>query len=87
MKYPKQELTLLIEKLNILKNKKLKFIDNDSLVIPLSHNISGNPSRFTMGNVRLFLDTDWKINLSKYKIIVTSLLTFPLLLLYGYHKE
>ena len=51
--------------------------------LPL-HTLGGNPVRFRRGRVRLELDEEWKSKMSRRQKALVSVLTYPLLLAYGY---
>jgi hypothetical protein len=53
----------------------------------VSHSISGNPQRFEKIQRPKVLDERWKSGMPYTAQIMTSVLTAPLLLLYGYHKR
>jgi len=48
------------------------------------HTLSGNPVRFRRGRVRLELDDEWKVEMSRGQKALVSAITFPLLITYGY---
>jgi sulfotransferase family protein len=49
-----------------------------------SHTLTGNPSRFESGPVRLRLDDEWRSRLTRTDRIVVTLLAMPGLLRFGY---
>ncbi|HEX9855851.1 MAG TPA: sulfotransferase [Acidimicrobiia bacterium] len=49
-----------------------------------SHSISGNPSRFDVGTVRLSEDIEWIGGIGRRDRITTTVLTWPLMLRYRY---
>lgn len=49
-----------------------------------SHSVSGNPARFSTGNVSITSDSEWTEKLARNSRIVTVALTWPLLLWYRY---
>lgn len=74
--------------------KILQFIEEPTDKIPIDskhqaslevcHTISGNPSRFSTGTVKLKIDEQWKSDMKKSDRRTLSLLTWPLLWRYGY---
>ncbi|MFZ0322802.1 MAG: hypothetical protein WAN48_01590, partial [Actinomycetes bacterium] len=53
-------------------------------VLPSSHGISGNPSRFTTGEVTLRADVEWRTSLSRRDRLTATALGLPGLLGHGY---
>lgn len=49
-----------------------------------NHSVWGNPARFQTGETEIKLDEEWKEKMNKTDILISSLVTFPLLLKYGY---
>lgn len=59
-------------------------VTNGSVELSPTHTCSGNPLRFTAGEVRIMMDDAWREKLpSRSRRLVTSL-TYPLLQRYGY---
>jgi hypothetical protein len=52
--------------------------------LPIEHEVSGNPLRFSSGPVRLRLDDTWRTALSRRDRAIVSAVTAPGLLRYGY---
>ncbi len=48
------------------------------------HTLGGNPVRFTRGNIQLRADTRWRTEMRWPQKLLVDVLTFPLLLAYGY---
>lgn len=53
-------------------------------VLGTDHTVSGNPSRFRTGPVRLDADDEWRTGLSAAGRLTVTVATLPLLLAYGY---
>ncbi len=54
----------------------------------IEHTVSGNPIRFSNGEVRIQRDDQWKKNMKWFHKIGVTFLSFPYLLKYGYfHKQ
>lgn len=62
----------------------LSFLDNGEVRRAELHTISGNPLRFDRGPVRVRLDEEWKQRMKRRDRATVLLLTWPLLLRYGY---
>lgn len=58
----------------------------NAVVLPASHGISGNPSRFTTGEVTLRADEQWRSNLRKRDRLVSTALAAVPLMAHGYFK-
>lgn len=63
---------------------ELPIDDSRSIVFGESHTQSGNPDRFQRGPVEIRLDDEWRSGMTAGKKLLVTLLTFPLLLRYGY---
>ena len=59
-------------------------IQGDVAVLPSSHGISGNPSRFTTGEVTLRADEQWRSHLRTRDRAVATALGLPPLIAHGY---
>ena len=60
-------------------------LSGPSEVTPVpNHSISGNPSKFDKGAVRLREDREWAVAMERNDFWITTILTWPLLLLYRY---
>ncbi|MEA3510460.1 MAG: sulfotransferase [Actinomycetota bacterium] len=62
-------------------------IDNGYVHLGTNHTISGNPSRFATGAIRLRDDDEWKIKMSPKDSRLVTAVTWPLLLRYGYSRN
>jgi hypothetical protein len=62
----------------------LPFIDERKIELRTNHTVSGNPNRFQTGTVELSPDDEWKKRMTRSERVIVSLLTWPLLLRYGY---
>lgn len=82
---PEETIKKVLGRLGFNAMLKSPFIkENVVLLNKTTHNISGNPSKFATGEVRISLDREWIDFLPlKYKVLVTGL-TLPWLLKYGY---
>ncbi len=62
----------------------LPFSSEDVIRMTADHTVSGNPNRFQTGDVTLKLDEKWRSNIRKSHRWTVNLLTWPLLLRYGF---
>jgi len=60
------------------------FIDEKTVKLGANHTVSGNPDRFERGAVRLRADVEWLDRMQSFDRRVTTALTLPLLVRYGY---
>jgi hypothetical protein len=63
---------------------ELPFADDHVLTLGVNHSAAGNPSRFRRGTVALREDDEWRTRQRRIDRLVTTGLTLPLLLRYGY---
>lgn len=82
-KYPKETINKI---LNLLgeKNLKLPFVSDNAVTLSTNHAVWGNPSRFKTGRVELKLDEEWKTKMKAGDKLLSTVLTWPLLLRYKY---
>jgi hypothetical protein len=66
------------------KATSLPFVGAHEVLLRPNHNVSGNPSRFQSGQVRLQQDDAWKSGLVRRDQQLIRLLFYPLLRQYGY---
>lgn len=65
----------------------LGFVNGDRVTLEKpSHTLSGNPSRFTGGEVTLRCDEAWRAGMPARHRAAVNALAFPLLLRYGYYR-
>lgn len=93
-KYIKIRYEDFVKEPKITLNKILYFIDEkpsdspflseNEIVLNQNHSVWGNPSRFKTGKVELKLDEAWKKEMEISDKFLSTVLTFPLLLRYGY---
>jgi len=62
----------------------LPFVGTGEAVVDVVHTVSGNPSRFTRGAVRVSVDDEWIARQSVSDRIVSTVIASPLLARYGY---
>jgi len=62
----------------------LAFLDSESAQLTPHHTVSGNPVRFQQGRVAVVLDDEWRSKMRVRDRIIVSLMTWPLLVAYGY---
>ena len=65
----------------------LPFVGDHEVLLQPNHNVSGNPSRFQNGQIRLKQDDAWKSGLAQRDQQLIKLLFYPLLHQYNYHHS
>ena len=80
---PKQEIMKIIDEIG-MKNKKITFIDGSIANLKVNHTISGNPVRFTVGDIELRLDERWRNGLSAKHRLAIEYISRPMLKRYRY---
>ena len=60
------------------------FENADTVRLKPNHIVAGNPSRFTVGSVRIRVDEEWKTTMSRRDQLLVTGTTWPLLRRYGY---
>ena len=63
---------------------ELGFIEGRTVRLGTDHTVAGNPMRFEKGSFELKLDDAWRASMGRGDRRVTTLLTWPLLVAYGY---
>jgi len=61
-------------------------IDDGYVHLGTNHTVSGNPSRFATGAVRLRVDDEWETKMSPKDFRLVTAVTWPLLARYGYPR-
>jgi hypothetical protein len=67
-----------------LPARALDFLSTDSVRLSASHQVAGNPLRFTTGDVRIRRDDDWRSKLAVSDRRRVSVLTAPVSAAFGY---
>jgi hypothetical protein len=62
------------------------FVDDSTVELTPSHTVAGNPVRFRQGPMTLRRDDAWRERLPRRRRLLVGLLTFPLLVRYGYAR-
>lgn len=62
----------------------LSFVDGREVNLKPNHTAIGNPSRFNTGKLELRMDNEWKSKMNLSDRILATVLSWPLLLRYGY---
>jgi hypothetical protein len=81
---------LTIERILDLLNEQpeqLPFISENEVQLGVSHSVFGNPNRTNSGAIAIKLDDEWKRKLDKSDNQTVTMLTFPLLIKYGYLSQ
>jgi sulfotransferase family protein len=60
------------------------FEDASTVRLRPNHIVAGNPSRFTVGSVRIRVDEEWRTAMSRRDRVLVATGTWPLLRRYGY---
>jgi len=85
---PRPELARLLRELDLkVPEEDFGFIDTGEVNLSREHTVSGNPMRFNDGAVTLKIDDEWRTGLSRKSRFWVALITWPLLLRYGYAKR
>jgi len=80
---PRGELSRILP---LLLSAKGDFLDEEQVRIDVNHSVSGNPLRFTQGQVRIRMDTEWRDRMKRSDYYLVTAMTWPLLLRYGYTR-
>ena len=80
---PKKTITKIL-KIVGEETSRLPFESDNEIELKKNHTVWGNPSRFNTGVVKLKLDEEWRTKMKSSDKLITTFLTFPLLLRYGY---
>jgi hypothetical protein len=83
VKNPKRSLLGLLTDLGI-EQRTLDFIDGFHANLRTSHTVSGNPVRFTNKEIKIKPDVEWQSAMANRHKWLVTLMTWPLLLKYGY---
>ena len=86
VKDPKKNLLELFTDLGI-EQPSLDFMDGSHANLKTSHMVSGNPVRFTNKEIKIKPDIEWQHAMAKRHKWLVTLITWPLLLKYGYFKD
>lgn len=62
----------------------LPFVEERVVRLQSTHSVSGNPNRFTVGDVALRLDDEWRTGISRRDAALVTAVTWPVALRYGY---
>jgi hypothetical protein len=84
--HPKDSLAKLLVDLR-LESTSLDFLDGFRASLKTGHTVSGNPMRFERKEIKIQADTQWQKDMVKSHRWLVTLLTWPLLLKYGYFRE
>jgi hypothetical protein len=73
-----------IDEMPFIDEHKMPFIDEHTIRMRFNHTVSGNPSRFQHGTVKLKADIEWIRSMPKHDRVFVTFMTWPLLLRYKY---
>lgn len=68
-------------------SEHLAFFDDNKVTLDVNRTTSGNPNRLQTGTVGLRPDVEWKENIRKKDKAIVTLISWSLLLRYGYFGE
>jgi hypothetical protein len=83
---PQASLSRLLTDLG-LETTSLDFLDGFRASLKTGHTVSGNPMRFERKEIKIQADTQWQKDMVKSHKWLVTLVTWPLLLKYGYFRE
>lgn len=82
---PRPTLAALVEQISGQTTAEhLSHVGEHSITLAASHGLSGNPSRFRVGDLELLADMQWQRGLSSSERRLVTAATFPLLRRYDY---
>ena len=81
---PRSEMERLLSYSGAATDLAVSFLDNGQFDFGPNHTVSGNPLRFKRGGVSLQIDDEWRRAMTGGERRRVVLLTWPLLLAYGY---
>lgn len=70
-----------------IEQPSLDFIDGFHASLKPSHTVSGNPVRFTNKEIKIKPDVEWQHAMAIHQKWLVTLITWPLLLKYGYFQK
>lgn len=65
----------------------LGFLGEHHVDLEATHSVAGNPMRFKVGRVDLRLDEEWRRSMRRAHRAIVSVVTAPLMFLYGYRRR
>jgi hypothetical protein len=66
------------------ESAELRFLDSRAVHLQPTHSVSGNPNRFSVGDIMLRLDDEWVTSMRRRDVLAVTAVTWPLLLRHGY---
>lgn len=82
---PRRQILRILERVGARADgANLEFIDGCRVTLRADHTVAGNPLRFRQGSVDLRIDDEWRRRMGRRSRALTSLLTWPLRVPYGY---
>jgi hypothetical protein len=81
---PRSQVERLLSYYGVEPLPDVSYLDDGRLDFGSNHTVSGNPLRFKRGPVPLRLDDEWRHAMGRANRLRVVLLTWPLLLAYGY---
>jgi hypothetical protein len=83
---PRAEVERLFDRLDPAP-RDLAFLDAGAVEVTDQHSIRGNPMRFAHGRQRVRVDDAWRTHMQSTSRWLVTLVTWPLLLIYGYLRR
>jgi len=81
---PKGTTEHILDMVGVSTQENTPFVDQNTVKLSPTHTVSGNPSRFSTGEVKIKPDDEWKEKLdARSKLLITSL-AMPMMHHYGY---
>ncbi len=78
VKYPAREVSRALEELGLSQSEAgVQHIHGGAIMLGSSHGVSGNPSRFRAGEIRVRADEEWRSKMPWRDRIAVSAITFP----------
>lgn len=71
----------------VAEEERLSFIDGSTITLGIDHSVAGNPMRLEHGSLELRLDTAWRTSMRPRDRRITTFVTWPLLVRYGYFRN
>jgi Sulfotransferase family len=84
---PRAEVERVFQRLDPSAPRDLAFLDEGAVDVTDQHSIRGNPMRFAHGRQRVRVDDAWRTQMQATSRRLVTLVTWPLLLSYGYLRR
>lgn len=81
---PRETLAAILTSEGRVNTEELAFLEGTTITLGVDHTVAGNPMRFERGSFELKADQEWRTSMRPRDRRITTMLTWPLLALYGY---